>query len=160
MQMIEKVEINRTSDIYGKLFMAVAQQAARPWYESDAWLTSTLQVIQSVRGVGVGWDGEDATPPLTKSLNAAEMLSALLVNIPTKKRPQLDFASDGAPTFARNTNDFYLHLVVEPSPTASNEELARLSWYSVRDGEKSFEDDVSFDGRSLPPKLRELFVQT
>ena len=115
----------------------------------DPWLIDTMATIKAFKVAKDGWDGATASAPARSHLKAAEMLASFLASLPDRYRPVLSVDVEGRPTYAANTGKFYLHLTVDSEST--------LTWYAELNGEEFFEDEVNFNGRLMPEKLKELF---
>jgi hypothetical protein len=122
----------------------------------DSRLAANLETISSFRHAKDGWDGRDAIAPSQAALNAAEMLSAHFSGGSGDNRLHLMIGTDGRPAFAVSSKGDYIHLAIDPGEPGSNHHLAKLSWYTVHNGQEEFVDEVPFDGRELPDNLRQL----
>ena len=123
----------------------------RPSYEHQAWLAETAERISACRNFRDGWDGDAAIAPSTEAIDAAETLAVLFALVPYQIRPQFSVDALGRPTFARNVENFYLHLTIDSGK--------QITWFAEHDGQEHFQDAVSFNGRSIPEGLELLFGQ-
>jgi hypothetical protein len=112
----------------------------------NPWLIDTMSIIDAHRKNLLSGSRTVGSRP---ALDSAEMLASFISDISPRRRPQLNIESDGRPTFATATDDFYIHLTVD----APN----RLTWYAVVRGAEHFHEGVAFDGRKLPQGLAQLF---
>lgn len=110
------------------------------------WFSKTVAAISSYVGLKDGWDGNDAIAPSKAALGTAEMLAVFLSQAPEERRPVFAVDALGRPSFASNSDGFYLHLTVD--------EPGKLTWFAEVDGVEYFKDDVPFDGRRLPETLQ------
>jgi hypothetical protein len=147
-------EVRTADDILGPSFdppkprMAgsAEERAQHLSVKMSPWLADAIEIISVQRGRLS--NATEAGQQAFGLLDDAEMLAALFAGSDPRKRPQLNIMTDGRPSFATSTNDFYLHVMVDKPK--------RLTWYATVGGHEYFHDDVPFDGRRLPQELREL----
>jgi hypothetical protein len=130
-----------------KLIDEVVPFAEIPLSGMNPWLVDTIEIIDAHRQAVAGTAQEGGIRPL---LDTAELLAPFITDLPRRRRPQLNIESDGRPTFATATDEFYIHLTVD--------EPNRLTWYAVVGGAEHFNEAVAFDGRKFPPELTQLFA--
>lgn len=121
---------------------------------TGAWLSGSLDVLESYRGLSDGWDGHAAFAPLDAAINAAEELCPFIVSYARGSLPTCSVDVLGRPSFAMRTDQLYLHLVVENELSEGG--LPLLTWYAVASYQEHFDGEVEFDGTDIPDALKEI----
>jgi hypothetical protein len=120
-----------------------AADLARTFF--SPWFSDTMQILSAAREAA---SAENSSLKMLK-IDTAELLAAFLVEIHPDRQPQLMVDDDGSASYGTSIEGFYINLTVE-SP-------GKIAWYAVVGNEEFFEDDIPFNGRSLPQSLRDVF---
>ncbi|KIZ45963.1 hypothetical protein, partial [Rhodopseudomonas palustris] len=119
----------------------------------DAWTLETLSAIAAHRNLTDGWAGSFSTEaPNKEALDTAETLAQAFSYVPTSKRPAFSVDTEGRPSFSSYNDEFYLHLTIDRP--------GFISWYSVKNGDEDFRDDVAIDGFNLEKLASEILMIT
>lgn len=116
----------------------------------DPWVVETLQAVAGHRNLSKGWDGQSGLAPSSGALDTAEILTQAFAFAPASSRPVFSVDADGRPSFSSYNDDLYLHLTVDDPGV--------ISWYSVRNGEDDFRDNVKVDGFNLEALAAEILT--
>lgn len=116
----------------------------------DPWVVETLQAVAGHRNLLNGWDGQAGLAPSEGALDTAEILTQAFAFAPASSRPVFSVDADGRPSFSLYSDYLYLHLTVDGPGV--------ISWYSMRNGQDDFRDDVPVDGFNLEALSAEILT--